>query len=121
MTEEVNGKGNCQQETARCLTKADMVKMKPAELEKIVVELYKQGESIAKIGLVLRDKYGIPKAKLLGKRIKEILQDAKVTLRPETEVLQKKIDALNKHMEKNKHDQPAKKRLVKNLWAIKRI
>jgi len=101
--------------------KADWVKIKLVELEKIIVELYKQGESIAKIGLVLRDKYGIPKAKLLGKRIKEILEGAKVQIRSEAEVIQKKIDALNKHMEKNKHDQPAKKKLVKELWALKRV
>ena len=101
--------------------KADWVKMKPAELEKVVVELYKQGEPIAKIGLVLRDKYGIPKAKLLGKKIKEILEEAKVTIRSDAEIIQKRIDTLNKHIEKNKHDQPAKKKLVKDLWALKRV
>ena len=101
--------------------KTDWIKIKPAELTKIVTELYKQGESLAKIGLVLRDKYGIPKAKILGKRIKEILEEAKVTIRSESENIQKKIDALNKHIEKNKHDQPAKKRLVKELWALKRV
>jgi len=101
--------------------KTDWVKMKPAELEKIVVELYKQGESIAKIGLILRDKYGIPKAKLLGKRIKEILEGAKVQIRSESEMIQKKIDSLRSHVEKNKHDQPAKKKLVKELWTLKRV
>ena len=102
-------------------SKADWVKMKPAELEKIVVELYKQGESLAKIGLVLRDKYGIPRVKLLGKKIKTILEDAKVTVRSEGEIIQGKIDLLNKHIEKNKHDQPARKKLSKTLWSIKRI
>jgi small subunit ribosomal protein S15 len=101
--------------------KADWIKMKPVELEKIVAELYKQGETIAKIGLILRDKYGIPKAKLLGKRIKEILEGAKIQIRSESETIQKKINSLNKHIEKNKHDQPAKKKLVKELWALKRI
>jgi small subunit ribosomal protein S15 len=101
--------------------KNDWVKIKPAELEKIVVDLYKQGESTAKIGLVLRDKYGIPKAKLLGKRIAEILTNAKVALRSGKDIIQKKIDILNKHVEKNKHDQPAKKKLVKELWAIKGV
>jgi len=101
--------------------KTDGVKMKPAELEKIVAELYKQGETIAKIGLILRDKYGIPKAKLLGKKIKEILEGAKVQIRSEAEIIQKKLDSLKKHIEKNKHDQPAKKKLVKELWALKRV
>jgi len=100
--------------------KTDWVKTKPADLEKIVVELYKKGESTAKIGLVLRDKHGIPKAKLLGKRISEILTAANVPLRSEKEPIQKRIDVLNKHIEKNKHDQSARKKLAKELWAIKR-
>jgi small subunit ribosomal protein S15 len=99
--------------------KPDWVKMKPAELEKIVVELYKQGETPSKIGIMLRDKYGIPKAKLLGKRVVEILKDAKTSLRSEKDAISKKIENLQRHMEKNKHDQPAKKRLVAHLWAVK--
>lgn len=99
--------------------KPDWVKMKSAELEKIVVDLYKEGSSLAKVGLILRDKYGIPKAKLLGKRIAEILKDAKVKLRYKKEKIQAKIESINKHIEKNKHDQPAKKQLVKQLWALK--
>ncbi|HLF54064.1 MAG TPA: hypothetical protein VI544_02700, partial [Candidatus Nanoarchaeia archaeon] len=101
--------------------KADWIKTKPADLEKIIVELYNKGESTAKIGLILRDKYGIPKAKLLGKSISKILTNAKIPLRSEKEVVQKKIDALKAHLEKNKHDQPTKKKLEKELWAIKRV
>ena len=100
--------------------KTEWVKMKPAELEKIVVELYKQGESTAKIGLILRDKHGIPKAKLLGKRVSEILTGANIPLRSDKEAVQKRINILNVHIEKNKHDQPARKKLAKELWAIKR-
>jgi len=103
------------------IKKADWIKIKPAELEKIVIGLYKEGNTLAKIGLVLRDKYGIPKAKLLGKKIKKILQDAKVKLRSEADVINTKIGTLNKHIEKNKHDQPAKKKLVKETWALKKI
>jgi small subunit ribosomal protein S15 len=99
--------------------KPEWIKMKPAELEKIVVDLYKQGETPAKIGLVLRDKYGVPKAKLLGKRVVEILENARVVLRSEKEAINKKIENLQRHMENNKHDQPAKKRLVAHLWAVK--
>lgn len=103
------------------IKKSDWVKMKQSELEKIVVDLYKQGESQAKIGLILRDKYGVPKAKLLGRRITKILQDAKIPVRSEKEAVDKKVLNLNRHLEKNKHDQPAKRQLVKQLWALKRI
>ena len=103
------------------IKKTDWLKIKPAELEKIIVDLYKKGESTAKIGLTLRDKYGIPKAKLLGKKITNILKDAKVSINSEREIIQKKIETLNLHINKNKHDQPARKKLVKELWALKKV
>ncbi|MEM4259150.1 MAG: hypothetical protein QXS38_00080 [Candidatus Pacearchaeota archaeon] len=110
-----------QEEKPKEIKKPDWIKIKPAELEKIVVDLYKEGKNAAAIGLILRDKYGIPKAKLLGKRITEILKDAKIKLRSEKDIIAQKIELLKKHIEKNKHDQPAKKKLVKELWAIKKF
>jgi len=101
-------------------TKPGWVKIKPAEVEKIVIDLYSKGNSMAKIGLILRDEHGVPKAKVLGKRIGEILKNAKVKLNSSKEKIQTEIDTLNRHLEKNKHDQPARKRLIKQLWAIKR-
>ncbi len=100
--------------------KPEWVKMKPAELEKIVLELYKEGNSTAKIGLILRDKHGVPKAKLLGKKISKIIKDAKISIKSEKEVIEKQMASLSAHIEKNKHDQSAKKKLVKYLWAMKR-
>ena len=38
------------------------------EVEAIIVKLAKQGLAPGRIGLVLRDGYGIPKSKLLGKK-----------------------------------------------------
>jgi len=44
-----------------------------AEIEKIVVELRKDGMSSSQIGLALRDRYGVPDVKLAtGKRVNEI-------------------------------------------------
>ena len=103
------------------LKSPEWVKMKPAELEKLVIELYKQGESTAKIGLLLRDKHGIPKAKLLGKKITKILKDAKIEVKSEKEKIQKEMEELNRHLEKNKHDITAKRCLMKKLWALSKI
>jgi small subunit ribosomal protein S15 len=101
--------------------KMDWVKIKPAELEKIIIDLYKQGESTAKIGIILRDKHGVPKTRLIGgKRISQILKEAKIKISPEKEIIQKRIDALNAHIGKNKHDIPAKKKLAASLWALKK-
>ena len=100
--------------------KHEWVKLKPAEVEKIIVELYKKGESPAKIGLILRDKHGIPKVKALGKRMLDTIRAEKLAIRLQKEVIQKEMDALNVHISKNKHDQPAKKKLVKHIRALKR-
>ena len=60
--------------------KADWTKFKPVEVEKIIVDLARQGIAPEKIGLILRDQHGIPKAKLLGIKIKEIQTLKKQTL-----------------------------------------
>lgn len=101
--------------------KADWVKIKPEELKKLVIELAKKGESPAKIGLILRDKHGIPKAKLLGKRISEILEEAKIPYNSEKDALKKKIEKITKHIEKNKHDKGARRPITKALWKLRDI
>ena len=50
-----------------------------AAITKIILELRKDGASSAKIGLVLRDSYGVPDVKLAtGKRIGDIVKENNV-------------------------------------------
>ena len=98
--------------------KPSWVKIKPIELQEITIKLAKQGNSPAKVGLILRDKHGIPKAKLLGKKITQILKNAKVPYQTEKEIVDKKIDKLKNHITKNKHDYPASRSLTKQLWNL---
>lgn len=101
--------------------KPEWVKTTPAELEKLVVELNQEGSTPAKIGLILRDKHGIPKAKLLGRRITEILKNAKQEIASELSALEKKQASLALHIQKHKHDYPAKRSLNKKLWTLNRL
>jgi len=101
--------------------KSNWIKMKPAELETLVLELAKQGNSCAKIGLILRDQHGVPKAKLIGKRIAEILKENKIVVKTEKELLNEKIAVLNAHMTKHKHDYCAAKSHTKKLWALQKL
>jgi len=101
--------------------KADWVKLKPNEVEKLVVELAKQGDTPAKIGLLLRDKHGIPKAKLIGKRISHILKEAKIEIKSEKDHTDDKIKNLEKHISRNKRDNTARKALTKDLWILHKI
>jgi len=102
-------------------TKPSWIKIKPAELEKIIINLHKEGLTPAQMGTQLRDKHSIPKAKLLGKRICEILKENKLETNQEEKIFEKKIDKLKSHIEKNKGDYPAQRALTKNLWAIKSL
>lgn len=103
------------------LKKTDWIKMKPAELEKLVIELHNEGNPPAIIGLILRDKHGIPKSKLVSKKITKMLKENSLVPETDKKVVSTKIEKLNTHIEKNKHDYPAQRSLAKNLWALKRV
>jgi small subunit ribosomal protein S15 len=98
--------------------KPSWIKLKPEELEKIVVELAKKGESPAKIGLILRDKHGVPKARIFGRKITEIMKEKGIVYETEKDVLDKKITGLKGHISKNKHDYSASRALTKRLWDL---
>ena len=101
--------------------KPDWVKIKPSELQELIITLHKQGNTPAKIGLILRDQHGIPKAKMLGKRISQILEEAGIKIEKEIELVQKEIDILNKHSNKHKHDYTAKRSIAKKHWIINKL
>ena len=77
------------------------------EIEKIIIELAEQGMSAEKIGLVLRDKYNVPRLKLHGKRISQVLKENKMPSQPDLSNLTKKVEKLEKHISKNKQDHTA--------------
>ena len=101
--------------------KTDWIKMKPEEVTKKIVELGKQGIQPEKIGLILRDEYGIPKARLFGKKIGQILKENKIEINSELNNLSKKLDNLKKHFEQNKHDYPAKKSIIKTFSRVNKL
>jgi small subunit ribosomal protein S15 len=100
--------------------KTNWVKVKPEELSKLILELHKEGHSPAKIGLILRDKHGIPKSKLVGKKVTHVLAENKKEFKTDKDILNAKIAELESHIKLHKHDYSAKRSLTKTLWAIKR-
>jgi ribosomal protein S15P/S13E len=100
------------------LDKPSWIKTKPEELKKIIVELAKKNHTPSQIGIILRDKHSIPKSKLLGKKITEILNESNVTYKTNHDTIQKKISNLKSHIDKNKHDYSASRSLTKQLWAV---
>jgi small subunit ribosomal protein S15 len=83
-------------------------------VEALVIKLAKEGHNPSRIGIILRDQYGIPLVKpLMGKTITQILEDAELapSLPEDLENLLKKASRLYVHLEKNKKDLANKRAL----------
>ena len=82
-------------------------KYQPEEVEAFVIKLAKDGNSLSKIGTILRDQYAIPLVKpITGKSISDILESAGLapSMPEDLANLIKKAQNLAVHMEKNKKD-----------------
>ena len=94
------------------------------EIVKIVVELRKKGMSSAEIGLVLRDKYGVPSVKLAtGKRVEELLADNGLgsDIPEDLRNLITKALGMRKHLSENKKDVHNKRQLQLTEAKVRRL
>lgn len=101
--------------------KPSWLTMKSADVEKLVLALHQQGNSPAKIGIILRDQHGIPKAKLLGKKVKEIIESSGSKIPAEIDGVIVKVKNLERHNAQHKHDHTARRSLSKQLWVIRKL
>jgi small subunit ribosomal protein S15 len=77
------------------------------EVEALVIKLAKEGNPQSKIGVILRDQYGIPLIKTItGKGIADILKEnnLKPSVPEDLEALLKKAARLRAHLERNRSD-----------------
>ncbi len=100
------------------------VKYAPEEVEAAIVKAAREGNSPSVIGMILRDKYGIPLAKYVTqKTITELLKSSGQAPRmPEDlDTLLKKAERLRKHLERNRKDYPNKRSLAGAESKIHRL
>ena len=101
------------------------VRYKPEEIEMLVVKLAKHDRlPPSKIGLVLRDSYGVPSVKLLcNKSIVQILKEHNLLpeLPEDLLSLMRKFVNVRKHYEQNKQDLSAKRGLQLTEAKIRRL
>ena len=93
-------------------------------ITKVILDLRKEGASSSKIGLVLRDRYGVPDVKLaLGKRIGDVLKENKVASEIPEDLRDLMIKALGlrKHLGENKKDLHNKRQLNLTESKIRRL
>lgn len=100
------------------LKKPVWLKYSKEEVEAIIIKLANKGLTAEKIGLVLRDQYGIPNVKLYNLRIKEILKDK--FQEPTTINLKKRLEKIINHYKKNKQDKKAERSLIITKAKLKK-
>jgi small subunit ribosomal protein S15 len=104
--------------------KAPWVRYQPKEIEMLVAKLAKEGNTTSKIGIVLRDSYGVPDAKLItGKPILQMLREKKLEgeLPEDMVALMKRALLVRKHLGLNKHDFHAGRGLLLVESKIRRL
>jgi small subunit ribosomal protein S15 len=100
------------------------VRYSEKEVELLVIKLAKKGLSLSKIGIELRDTYGIPSVKAItNKKINQILEahNIKSDIPEDLHNLIKKFVAIQKHMAVNNHDKTAKRGYILTLSKIMRL
>ncbi len=100
------------------------VEYKDKEVEQLVLKLAKSGMISAKIGLVLRDQYGIPSVKLAtGKTISTILKENNAYPDIPEDLLQllRRAVRLAEHMKENKKDKHSERGLLNIESKIRRL
>ncbi len=96
----------------------------PKEIERLVLDLRKQGRTVSEIGLILRDKHGVPDVKLAtGKRIGRIVQDAGMESKIPEDLQNLIVRALGmrKHLSENKNDLHNKRQLQLTESKVRRL
>ena len=100
------------------------VTLSATEIEDIIVKMAKDGNNSAKIGLVLRDQYGVPDVKLAtGKTITAIMKEKGVApALPEdlANLMRRAID-LNVHLKENRGDISNRRGLMLIEAKIRRL
>jgi small subunit ribosomal protein S15 len=100
------------------------IEMSVEEIQKHIVELRNQGMSSSRIGIVLRDKYGIPDIMLATKKkMTHILQDNGVAPKVPEDLYNLIVKALNlrEHLEDNKKDLHNRRALQLTESKIRRL
>lgn len=86
----------------------------PEEVEALVLRLAKEGNNPSRIGIILRDQYGVPLVKpIVGKSITEIMKENEMapSIPEDLEVLLRKAARLHAHLERNRSDRYNKRAL----------
>ena len=106
--------------TATKIEKPIWLKYTKQEVEAIILKLAKKGLTAEKIGLTLRDQYGIPKVKIYNLKISKILKEKEKFQEPTNLNLKNKLEKIINHYKKNKQDKKTEFSLIKTKAKLKK-
>tara|TARA_Y100000296_G_scaffold16771_1_gene19596 strand:- start:890 stop:1237 length:348 start_codon:yes stop_codon:yes gene_type:complete len=99
--------------------KKETKKISQTEFEKKVIELSKKGLTAEKIGENLRKQNIHPKE--YNKKISKILKEKDIYVNPDLVNVEKKLEMIKIHHEKNKQDKRAKRDVVRVSAKIRKL
>jgi ribosomal protein S15P/S13E len=84
------------------------------EVKEIILKIVDKNPEITaeKIGLILRDNYGIPNTKIFGFKISKVLKENNKYINPDLKNLETKTAKLEKHLIKNHGDKRTGRSLI---------
>jgi small subunit ribosomal protein S15 len=102
----------------------EWVTLSKQEIEEIIVKLAREGNTPSKIGLILRDQYGVPDVRpIMGMKLTHVLEKNSMGLKlPEDlQSLINKSVALSTHIGRHKKDNHNKRALLLMESKIRRL
>jgi small subunit ribosomal protein S15 len=102
------------------LEKPIWLKYTQEEVKAIILKLADKGLSAERIGLVLRDQYGIPKVNLYNLKIGQILKEKNKFKEPTLTNLENKLKKIIGHFKKNKQDKKTGRALIITQAKLKK-
>ena len=106
--------------TASKIEKPVWLKYTEEEVRAIILKLADKGMTAEKIGLTLRDQYGIPNVSLYDLKIKKVLDEKGKFQEPTTLNLKAKLEKVIGHYKKNKQDKRAERSLIITKAKLKK-
>ena len=93
------------------LSKPVWLKYTEEEVKDIIIAIAKKNPEMTseKIGLMLRDTYGIPKVKIYKLKINKVLKEKNLYKNPDLTNLTKKVAKLEAHLINNRQDKKTKR------------
>jgi len=119
-----DGRGSSGSDKPVTKSTPDWVDYDEEEVVDLVVKLKRDGKDPSQIGAVLRDQYGIPSVReVTGKKITKILEEEGLesSVPEDLQNLLDKAESIQSHLEENKKDEQAQRRLELTEAKIRRV